>query len=235
MEDGKVVSKCTRDGNSESETTSLTKYGTVQFGQYWQEDTNGDGVCDTNDAKQPITWQILSVDSSGNALLLSDKILEKRPYNETDTSVTWETCALRTWLNGTASGEFLRDAFTAKQRALIKNDTVINNDHPDTANGGSGGNDTIDRIFVLSLDEILNDSYGFTDKDKRIASSTGFSKRQYFGDTYWLRTPGWAVWDNCLTLAVDSDGAIGVEGYWNCNIKTIGVRPALRVKLSDIQ
>ena len=36
-----------------------------------------------------------------DAFLLADQNLDAKPYNEEDTDVTWATCTLRTWLNGT--------------------------------------------------------------------------------------------------------------------------------------
>ena len=48
---------------------------------------------------EPIKWRILSVDENNNALLLADKGLDCKPYNENEEDVTWETCSLRTWLN----------------------------------------------------------------------------------------------------------------------------------------
>ena len=62
----------------------------IWFGNYWQEDTNGWGKADKNDAKQPIRWRVLSVDGD-DAFLLSDKNLGCYSYDGTNIS-TWETC-----------------------------------------------------------------------------------------------------------------------------------------------
>ena len=55
------------------ENLSVT-WDTVYFGNYWQNDTNGDGKADKNDEKEPIRWRVLSVEN-GEALLLSEQVL----------------------------------------------------------------------------------------------------------------------------------------------------------------
>lgn len=67
----------------------------VYFGSYWQNDTNGDGIADVSDDKEPIRWKVLSTenDSTGgnqpdSLLLYSDKILDYMRYNDAITSDT---------------------------------------------------------------------------------------------------------------------------------------------------
>ena len=62
----------------------LSGFNSVFFGQY---------------QGNPIEWIIL--DSQGNRiLLLSKRAVETLPYHSTDEPVTWESCSLRSWLNG---------------------------------------------------------------------------------------------------------------------------------------
>ena len=65
----------------------ITTWDCVYFGSYWQNDTNGDGVADQDDAKQPIKWRVLSVDGE-DVFLLADKNLDVQPYDETGEKVT---------------------------------------------------------------------------------------------------------------------------------------------------
>lgn len=105
-------------------------WDTVYFGNYWQNDTNGDGKADQKDQKEPIRWRVLSVEN-GEALLLSDKILvdgmnysgnlnlrhiwdipdsipdddpqlhpPSSELQEVEGEVWWGNCDLRSWLNG---------------------------------------------------------------------------------------------------------------------------------------
>ena len=41
--------------------TGFTTWDCIYFGNYWQEDTNGDGKANQSDAKTPIKWRVLSV------------------------------------------------------------------------------------------------------------------------------------------------------------------------------
>ena len=244
----------------------ITTWDCVWFGNYWQEDTNGDGVCvkegHKQDDKQPVKWRILSVDASGNALLLADKNIEIMEYNTTDTDVTWETCTLRSFLNSYGpesniceedyeAGGFLMTAFNAKERSAIKTTFVANPDNPvyDT----KGGNDTGDKVFLLSLDEAMNPAYGFTanrlkheyyegrystDADAtRTALNTGFvdDKPGYEGndkdteDVWWMRTPGESA---DYASSFYNMGAANASGR-KVSDKGTAVRPALYLNLSS--
>ena len=56
----------------------VSTWDCVYFGTYWQNDTNGDGVADQNDAKEPIKWRVLQVDGD-DVFLMSDKNRWARP------------------------------------------------------------------------------------------------------------------------------------------------------------
>ena len=45
--------------NPTTDSNGVTTWDCVYFGNYWQNDTNGDGVADENDEKQPIKWRVL--------------------------------------------------------------------------------------------------------------------------------------------------------------------------------
>ena len=92
-------------------------------------------------------WRVLDV-QNGKALFLSERVIEKRKYHGEFAGVTWETCDLRKFLNG----EFL-ERFSAPERAKIAEAKVINSDNPWFKT--PGGNDTLDRVFLLSLDELV--------------------------------------------------------------------------------
>ena len=112
----------------------------VYLGTYEQDNNLENG-------QEPIKWEMLDI-QDGKALLISKYALDCQPYNEEWEDVTWETCTLRAWLNQ----EFLNTAFSPEEAATITETTLVNNDNPrwDT----DGGNDTTDKIFLLSLDEI---------------------------------------------------------------------------------
>lgn len=125
--------------NPVTDQSSVTTWDCVYFGNYWQDDTNGDGVADNNDEKQPIKWRVLSVDGD-DAFLLADQNLDFEKYNMSNEGATWETCTLRSWLNGYgassngmnvdySSDNFIDTAFTeAEQNAIIRTNVDNEND-----------------------------------------------------------------------------------------------------------
>ena len=216
----------TTDGNG------VTTWDCIYFGNYWQNDTNGDGKADQNDQKEPIKWRVLSVNGN-DAFLLADQNLDAKPYNEKYTSVTWATCTLRTWLNDT----FLSTAFTSAEQAAIKNTTVVNDDNP--YYGTEGGENTIDKVYLLSIAEASNTAYGFngefgTDSETRVATNTAYVASKGMNavgeaDCWWLRSPGGS---SGRASRVSNDG----YGYDAGTFVTHGyyaVRPALHLNLSS--
>ena len=80
-------------------------------------------------------------------LLISEQVLDTRAYNEESKVITWENCSLRKWLNS----EFIDEAFSDEERSKIL-DTKVTADR-DTFYSGDPGNDTIDKVFLLSVKE----------------------------------------------------------------------------------
>ncbi len=133
-------------------------YDCIYFGNYWQEDTNGDGKADKNDDKQPIMWRILS-QNGNDAFIVADKVLDAQQYNTEKVDTTWETSYMRSWMNDV----FLNNAFSkSEQDAIITTKVKTKNTyHYNTP----GGNDTLDKVFLLSVDDIRNTKYGFCSSD----------------------------------------------------------------------
>ena len=217
----------TTDGNG------VTTWDCIYFGNYWQNDTNGDGKADQNDQKEPIKWRVLSVNGN-DAFLLADQNLDAKPYNEKYTSVTWATCTLRTWLNDT----FLSTAFTSAEQAAIKNTTVVNDDNP--YYGTEGGENTTDKVYLLSIAETSNTAYGFngefnTSSNTREAKNTAYAKECGAWETYegngcwWLRSPG----DNSRSASDVYSGGYGDDTGGTVDIDGNAVRPALHLNLSS--
>ncbi|MCL2767349.1 MAG: DUF6273 domain-containing protein, partial [Synergistaceae bacterium] len=189
-------------------------------------------------------WRVLDVQDN-RALILSDKIIEKRAYHNIGGNIIWEVCDLRSYLNG----EFLQK-FTAEDQERIV-ETRINN--PDNLwYGVTGGNDTTDKVFLLSLEEAdryFGDSGDYENKrrkryegqhpngewvpanDGRVFSNTSDSGRitEYNDEAswWWLRSPG--IY-NSLAADVNLDGFVNVRGILIYNVHG-GVRPALWLHL----
>ena len=104
----------------------------VEFGSYEQ-----DGDCANGSEK--IRWYVLD-ETQDCYVLLAERILDDKAFNEELKPVSWADSDLRGWLNG----EFLKTAFSAGEQSRIVADEVRN----------EYGGDTKDRVYLLSDREI---------------------------------------------------------------------------------
>lgn len=168
---------------------------------------------------EPIKWRVIKCEN-GEALLLSDIVLDKQKYNKRLKKVTWEKSTLRKWLNK----KFMNRAFSSSEQEAIHTTKVINEDNYYYKT--DGGNDTLDKIYLLSLSEIdeekeygFTDSYGMTIKYSNYADLDDY---QY----WWLRTPGEK---NISAAAVDMSGKAYLGG--GESDMELGIRPVLHLNL----
>lgn len=168
---------------------------------------------------EPIKWRVIKCEN-GEALLLSDIVLDKQKYNKRLKKVTWEKSTLRKWLNK----KFMNRAFSSSEQEAIRTTKVINEDNYYYKT--DGGNDTLDKIYLLSLSETdeekeygFTDSYGMTIKYSNYADLDDY---QY----WWLRTPGEK---NISAAAVDMSGEAYVGG--GESDMELGIRPVLHLNL----
>lgn len=187
---------------------------------------------------EPIKWRVLSMNGN-EALLLAEKGLDKKPYNETREFVTWETSTIRSWLNGYGSSinkagkdyssdNFISKAFTSDEQSAINQKTIKNPDNVEY--GTEGGNDTKDKIFLLSLEEVTNEAYGFANHED--TTTTRRTMSTDYADTldwWWLRSPGS---DSDSAAFVRDDGAVSCGGY-DIESNSDAVRPALYLNLNS--
>ncbi len=202
---------------------------TMTFGQY-EQDT------DTSNGKEPITWRILAV-KDGKQLIISEKALDVQLYDKTNPTVTWETCTLRVWLND----DFFNAAFSDTEKGKIETSTVPAHVNPNFP--VSPGNETTDKIFLLSITEAQ--TYFTSDADrqcdatryavKKGAHVLGSESGLYTSDGtctdihcspyWWLRSPGSRL---ILVSVVKGDGSIYFEGEIGSATGN-AVRPAMWV------
>ena len=230
----------------------ITTWDCIWFGNYWQEDTNGDGKADKKDDKTPIKWWVLSVEGD-DVFLLADKNLDRQKYNDTNTSVTWENCTMRSWLNGYGAeankdgrdysdNNFLDQAFLSEEQTAVKTTNVVNHDNPEF--GTEGGKDTSDKVYLLSIDEVTDPVYGFNSSDDSDSTRQAVNTAYVAGggeinsgnmgsagsvDGWWLRSPGDS---SNLASYVGSDGYVGTGGS-TVNYSSNAARPALHLNLSS--
>jgi hypothetical protein len=177
-------------------------------------------------------WRVLDVQGGKALIITKDVTRVNMPYNKTFAEVTWETCTLRKWLN-----EDFPRTFSGQEQARIALTANINENNQ--RYGTAGGNNTQDRLFLLSISEVVKyfgdsgqlkkrpseDSYWIDDKynSARAAKYNGFSA------WWWLRSPG----DTSSTAAyVSTGGDLDVSGRGVSNgLASGGVRPALWLNL----
>ena len=173
-----------------------------------------------------VEWLVLDK-KDGKALLISKYCLDAKEYdkNENNESVTWETSTLRQWLNSC----FINEAFTDEEKALICGTHLQNPDNPEY--GTDGGNDTTDKVFLLSIDET---SKYLSDKIVRKAEATDYAKdkgifvsEENGKSWWWMRSPGS---DDLCASCMGNDGFVHGDGQM-IEDRTCGVRPAMWVNI----
>ena len=208
----------------------------IEFGNYEQDYNKENGA-------EPIEWYVIDIDDKC-AKLMSVYALDCEKYNNIDESVTWENCTLRKWLNE----EFYNEAFSSNDKSIIRLTDLENESNPKS--NISGGNNTTDRVFILSYGEAvkyfnadINASqenpydYHIACIPTRFAEIKGLEANNSMlmdpsiGATcsYWFRTVG-----NSQNRAVDVwVGFINVTGS-DVNSGKHGVRPCITINLDGV-
>ncbi len=219
----------------EAREAQFTVGNYVTFGEYPQT-TAGEDMT-------PIEWLVLARDGN-KALLISRYALDAKPYNIIDTDVTWENCTLRAWLNGT----FYNKAFSSAEQAVILTTSVDNSQNQCFSLWGtSGGNNTQDKVFLLSYAEANKyfgveywKNTGATDNVKsRVAPTPYVIAQGAYTDSsdkttdgtdagwWWLRSPSYS---QRHAAYVSTDGSLRSSSV---NDASGSVRPALWVNLKS--
>ena len=210
----------TESSSQEKDKNPEYKVGeTIEFGNYPQ---------DKDGTEKPIEWIVMKKEGN-QVLLLSKYVLDAKSYNEGWGDVTWEISDIRQWLNN----EFYTTAFNKAEKAKIQTSLIKNEDNSEY--GTSGGNDTEDKVFLLSEKEA--DTL-FSDEEERIAKATEYAEKlgvdinensEEKGAWWWLRSPGN---DSFYAALVNYYGWVYGDGIGvNCNV--YGVRPALHLNLQS--
>ncbi|MCL2611279.1 MAG: DUF6273 domain-containing protein [Defluviitaleaceae bacterium] len=212
---------CSR--NNENFTTENTKHeaiqkgDSIQFGEY--------------------EWVVLNVYENNTALIISKSIVNYSTFInivEVVDGATWENSDLRMYLNGT-----FMNTFSEEERNTIISHNIYtpNNEWY----GTRGGNNTVDYIFLLSIEEVVR-YFGDSGQLKN-PTPTGTAIRQWLIDdeynserlalnedslptSWWLRSSGF---DYDFIATVMEDGSIRIDGTSAENVH--GARPAMIIRL----
>ena len=200
--------------NSKSVFNCNVVGNTISFGRYPQDE--GGRV-------KPIEWTVMKTEKN-KMLLLSKYVLDAQPYNKEKKVVTWQTSDIRRWLNS----DFYTTAFNNIEQKKIA-DTLVKTEN-NSEYGTDGGNDTKDKVFLLSIEEA--ESFFINDGERK-AKTTKYAEKAgvFMGNEgypwWWLRSPG-KYGRNAAGVyysgSVDRYGRI-------VDYATDGVRPALWLNL----
>ena len=189
-------------------------------------------------------WKVLEL-KEDKMLIITDQIIEQRDYHNKKEPVTWEQSEIRHYLNN----RFLERFSSSDQDKIL---TTQNKNPGNPWYGSTGGADTLDRVFLLSMEECVrlyfgdssrlldhpkpNQRYWFDRKDENNAM-----RKALFMDSiwwWWTRTPGK---NNKVAVYIHGDGNIGIQGngiskttfntlHHITNSNEGGVRPAIWIK-----
>ena len=187
----------------------------VTLGVYERENNNSNG-------KEDVEWLVLAKEGN-KVLVISKNALDCQQYSTSYTKVTWETCSLRKWLNGT----FINNAFSPEEQAMIPTVTVSADKDP--------GNATQDKVFLLSTTEA---NRYFTSDEARKCAPTDYAIAQgayyYSGHClWWLRSPGHTQTSAAIVNCFGEVISDGDSYHIRVDNGDFAVRPALWITLDS--
>lgn len=146
----------------------------VKFGTYEQNPLVAN--------KEGITWQVIE-SKDGKALIISDYILECKPFHDTYCEVTWEGSSLREWLND----DFYNTSFSEKEKEAILTTGA-------------------DKLFLLNVEQA---TIYFSSNYDRLANMS-YATKDTGNGSWWLRDNASS---NDRVSAVYKNGAVYNAGY----------------------
>ena len=171
--------------------------------------------------ENPYKWLVLDVDTENSkALLIMDGYIDTMYMFADDEVHTWENSQVREYLNFQPNLDVM---FTPREQEFILKTAVSNPANPKT--GVSSGNDTTDRLFLLSTEEV--EKYFENPQDRVVYDAEGSPVGQY------LRTAGGE--ESYFAMIIqDSSGEIDYNGSYGYS-GAYAIRPAMWVDVSDAQ
>jgi len=178
-------------------------------------------------------WRVLDI-INGQALIISEKILEDREFHDETNDVTWAGSKLRKYLNS----DFF-NKFNIQEQFLILETKVTNNDNEWFST--LGGIDTTDKIFLLNINEVVSYfhvSWGSEnikpvtelDKLKAKRNINNLYKSSGTPKWWWLRSKGSCNYEMNGVYYHPIQG--NLFGCYKPNLPG-GVRPAMFIKVNN--
>ena len=175
-----------------------------------------------------IQWRVLDV-YENYVLVISEYVLEQRRFHSTTAGASWESSDIRSYLNSV----FLENFSEAEISSIVATEVTTDDN---LWFGAPGGNNTFDKVFLLSLEEVVlffGDSGQFANRhhprnsvhsveDRYMPARQTVNLETGVDWWWWLRSPG----DNRMATFVGLCGRLGVMGTNPANMNG-GVRPAM--------
>lgn len=155
-------------------------------------------------------WRVLNANQE-MAMVITETVVGLVAYHESLEEITWKDSTIRKFLNS----DFIYGFDDCEKRMIVPS-VVINADNREY--GTSGGEDTVDAVFLLSSKEMDNLFSGNSDRIPE--------KGEVDAGWCWLRTPGGS---HSYASIVDSTGTIS-EGGNIVNNSSGGIRPVMWVR-----
>ncbi|MCC8111507.1 MAG: DUF6273 domain-containing protein [Ruminococcus sp.] len=152
-------------------------------------------------------WLVLKKYDDHMLVILEDVLEQERPYHVKREFITWEECTLRKWLN-----EDFYNTFTPEEQARILETHLENPNDVDWHR--EGGNDTDDKIFLLSLNEVEE----YMTKSERNDENW-----------WWVRSSGNCQYGEMKFYHINGKSVVGRFEYDIA--REHGVRPSMNLKL----
>ena len=203
--------------------TEYRPYGTVQGTDTSNQDEYGYNLFTPYWFKyEPIKWKVLE-ETFDDIFLVADMVIDSQDYDGDNLSNNYENSSIRNWLNET----FYNTAFNDTEQVNIKT-TKVDNSAASTAYSSNPNicDDTNDKIFLLSYNEVTNSIYHMSSESSRKKDMTAYSRAQGgFSNVWILRSPCNA--DNIFVNEVQNGRAeVNTQGPV---IGIFGVVPALHL------
>ena len=171
-----------------------------------------------------LQWRVLEKTDT-KCLVTTTYVVATERYDYTGEAV-WETSKVREYLNK----EFFNDAFNDDEKNCVMDTNLVNTVVTDK--GIIGGNDTVDKVFLLTVEDVLK--YMPEDRLRRIMDTEGSSTDAMGYRAWMLRTPIPSTNEYQQLIA-----AVGMKGQMVTNSEEgfsvdseLGVRPAMWIDVN---
>ncbi len=187
---------------------------------------------------EPIVWRVLS-NNEGECYLVSSTLLDAHKYD--DDKNTYDESSIRSWLND----EFFNSAFALGNDNILETTVENGASTTDSDDNPHECDDTLDKVFMPSYKDYMNEDYGFApttlDSDSRCCKTTDWARaRGAYAENestpsynnngyYWTRSPYSGESD--ITWCITHFGVFYSGEDSGVNSKENSVRPAITISL----